>query len=97
MSLLTVFIVVRKFPGNIRIDWENSVADYSTYASFDPLIKLLSNRYFAYQTMRTNDNAPKNMSALCTKNAQKKEKWLKAEKSSFSTVKTPPRAPYVIK
>lgn len=50
MSPLIVFTIVRKLPEQLRIDWENSLHDYSTYPSFDSLANFLQNRCFAYES-----------------------------------------------
>lgn len=47
--------------------------------------------------MQTNENASKKTPPTRTKDAEKKEKSPKAQKSSFSTVKAQTRAPYVPK
>jgi hypothetical protein len=58
MSPLLTFIVVRKLPESLRIDWENSIVDNSAYPNFDLLITFLSNRCFAYETITTKPPPP---------------------------------------
>ena len=53
MSPLITFIFLSKFPRELRVEWENSHLDYSTYPSFDPLAKFLQNRCLAYESMNT--------------------------------------------
>lgn len=51
MSPLIVYIIVRKLPEKLRTDWENSLHDYSTYPSFEPLSSFLQNRCFAHESV----------------------------------------------
>lgn len=50
LSPLIMFIVSRKLPERLRIDWENSNHDFSTYPSFDSLATFISNWCFAYES-----------------------------------------------
>lgn len=57
-------------------------------------MRFLSNCCFAYRNKSSDDNSPKKTSASRMKDTDRKEKSSKAEKSTFSTIKSPTHAAY---
>ena len=89
MSPLITFIVARKLPEKLRVDWENSQHDYSTYPSFDPMYNFLSNRCFAYETVNPTEGLSKEK--LVSVNTPKITKTSTVhEKKSFAVSKKSP-------
>ncbi|XP_065219773.1 uncharacterized protein LOC135845237 [Planococcus citri] len=87
MSPLITFITVRKLPEKLRIDWENSNLDYSTYPSFDSLDKFLSARCFAYETA----NLMSSTSKATPEKANGSPKKPKSALAASGSPKTPPQ------
>ncbi|XP_065224392.1 uncharacterized protein LOC135848417 [Planococcus citri] len=50
LSPVITFMVSRKLPEKIRLDWENSIQEKSKYPEHTKLFEFLQNRCFAYET-----------------------------------------------
>ena len=57
-SPLITFLIVRKLPEKLRIDWDTTNHDFSTYPSFDSLAAFLNNRSFAFESTGLISPAP---------------------------------------
>ncbi|CAG7832840.1 unnamed protein product, partial [Allacma fusca] len=64
MSPLIAFIVSRKIPEKLKMDWDTSNHDYSVYPSFESLATFLLNRSFSYETNVASSNESKNKSSV---------------------------------
>ncbi len=87
MSPLITFIVVQKLPELVRVEWENSHYDYSTYPGFEPLHTFLQNRCFAYESGKV-ETVSKASGASALKGPQAKKSGQQEtpkRKSSFSS------------
>ncbi len=52
MSPFISFIINQKLPEALRLDWENSYLDTSSYPPYDELLKFLQRRCFAYESSK---------------------------------------------
>ncbi|XP_065222295.1 uncharacterized protein LOC135846875 [Planococcus citri] len=89
MSPLFAFLISRKLPEKLRVDWENSVHDYSTYPSVEPLVKFLTNRCFAFESVapKPNGSTAPESSKNTTKLSVSNESPKKQTKKSFVSAK----------
>ncbi|CAG7676248.1 unnamed protein product, partial [Allacma fusca] len=53
MSPLIAFLVARKIPEKVRLDWDTSNHDFSTYPTFESMATFLINRSFAFESGST--------------------------------------------